>query len=1437
MNHPPHMISRENQFFPFSLDINSSSKGNTKTNDKYYPTPSSHPPAQSSLPPTTHYDFSTHISPSPLPPPSYFRKYLFNPQADVPHLSSFNDAPSPDPHNHFPPSDSPPFSSPTNKIPQRLAVVSMNICGASFNAHNFIKFSSAMAVASVNNADVVLFQETHSSIADALNLLRHNHHYWWTICEGDGRSRGVITGLKKSKFDKPHPQSITRDRIGRWCCITTPSRDGTLYQISNFYLPHFIQELTMKEFDHRVPLIRDAIQIAGGDFNHDSRRSDFSWLHDWADKRSSHFIFNEIPTWRNTSIIDHICIDDRLPSNEVELAVLPGNGHDHSIVLFKCSKDKANKTLFPNPRIDDRFAKSSVVHNEAIFRIGERPPGADPLEYLIKFVNTSRDIIVSDAKIIDKEADRDELNALVRCLRVHPSQVSANDKKFPSVASAIEAMKNVHCSKKKFLVKWKSFIRVSISDFRKEYGIPINHLFPKKTPKLPRFHATKNYVLVDHNRVVIEEGEKAAAALHSTWKNILGKKRNWNRDILDSLIDAHPKLFGPFPQEHEVNTTLLDEILQANYSSSQGDDGTPFSLLTSSYHLLRDTWIEFIRNMAKGFYCQHSELGNTLLNLIPKKEGMIETSDFRPIAVTNTIYRIAMKYWAKVIAEIVEPLISEPQRALLRGRTIHQAVTAVHDTFVNRVHNRLDTIFLQTDFSKAFDYVNRKALIRTLKRLNLPSFIINVARTALADNRMTLVSSNPQSFRGVTGVRQGCPVSPLLYLIIVDLLVHQLKDIDGIICIQAYADDNGLILDGVRALPKIFYTIKVYEAATGAELNVKKSSMMGWTKKRISIPREWKDINIVDESKYLGITIAKIPSSRKTWGDAINKISNAASFIKKTRCGFRMKIELINTYIVPTLQYISSFALMDFEVQKCIWGHIRRCLGSKGMSRHVLITKFQSLSIKPAIMDPYCRNIASLLSKPPSDHKGPISPHSIQFTRLVALKHFKEIVKDSDPAGFMYELLGDRERFFQWASKVGWKKVCLNIYNLCVYSPRHPIIPNLFNDLQLSHPLALYWVPRNIRFISNPNHKNAFILLLNKCWATDSKIDAINRDREVGVCKFCRRTKMTHKHLIAECDVIEWVYGNPLGHPLWPKSPSDILCCTRPLSANEVKVRAAILHCIFTGLQTDLNGPSLTNHIAAVLRAMLKDIDERKSNWKEKEVPKKHREKPPLSKYAHEMFFDGSADPNNLNGGYGYSILVNGNEVVAHGEALGNCTINEAEGLGAINGMRAALGRGILELSVKGDSKTIINMCEEDAPCLSPNLFWIYCEIQRLRKLFSGIEFIFTPREYNSRADVVAFTSCNAIECLPEITKEFTIVRPQRADPKITPHILPVPKFVKNPAYDTNAIIKDNLPVRSNSLTSRNNGSWLEEKDSSRKPTSSSKVKSHLSAAFDDPIT
>ena len=124
-------------------------------------------------------------------------------------------------------------------------------------------------------------------------------------------------------------------------------------------------------------------------------------------------------------------------------------------------------------------------------------------------------------------------------------------------------------------------------------------------------------------------------------------------------------------------------------------------------------------------------LGRVNLCYYLKIENISRLDQFQPISITNSDYQIVMRYWAKWLMESAREVISPEQNAIFAGRSIDNAVESIHDGFMEAVAEGKDMTILQTDFCKAYDYVNHEALMELLIGLNAPPQALEVVSKVL----------------------------------------------------------------------------------------------------------------------------------------------------------------------------------------------------------------------------------------------------------------------------------------------------------------------------------------------------------------------------------------------------------------------------------------------------------------------------------------------------------------------------------------------------------------------------------------------------------------------------------------------------------------------------------------------------------------------------------
>ena len=311
--------------------------------------------------------------------------------------------------------------------------------------------------------------------------------------------------------------------------------------------------------------------------------------------------------------------------------------------------------------------------------------------------------------------------------------------------------------------------------------------------------------------------------------------------------------------------------------------------------------------------------GDSDLYLIPKGTGNLSPLNFRPISVTSTIYRLITKYFSSEFRKVASNHLSSEQRALLLDRTITSAVIDVRDTFLDRIHNMIESHLLQTDLRKAYDFLNRDAIISILEKLNYPPHLINLSRIALRPSKSFIRVGRSKkdqeipSFSSVSGVKQGCPLAPYLYIITFDLFISKINPSlhPDILISRAYMDDLAVLLKSRKPLGKIGEIFQRYSNAVGAEMNFDKCCILSFPddEPNSSLPVPWNRMKPSTSAVYLGVNISTKGKLEDMWAAPLRKAKTVARNISGHKLPMTSCIYLVNTFLISLFQYLFRFFL------------------------------------------------------------------------------------------------------------------------------------------------------------------------------------------------------------------------------------------------------------------------------------------------------------------------------------------------------------------------------------------------------------------------------------------------------------------------------------------------------------------------------------------------
>lgn len=160
--------------------------------------------------------------------------------------------------------------------------------------------------------------------------------------------------------------------------------------------------------------------------------------------------------------------------------------------------------------------------------------------------------------------------------------------------------------------------------------------------------------------------------------------------------------------------------------------------------------------------------------LLPKKADQMLLANKRPITLLNTCYKIGAKAFQSRLSPILQRIISYQQSAFLPGRNIHHSLLLIGEMLQQAHESGEEHILLKLDISKAFDRLEWEFILAVVDRTGLTGLLTKFLRSGFrtASSHIILNGRPTGAFRLARSVRQGCPLSPLVFILAFDSITH-----------------------------------------------------------------------------------------------------------------------------------------------------------------------------------------------------------------------------------------------------------------------------------------------------------------------------------------------------------------------------------------------------------------------------------------------------------------------------------------------------------------------------------------------------------------------------------------------------------------------------------------------------------------------------------------
>ena len=421
------------------------------------------------------------------------------------------------------------------------------------------------------------------------------------------------------------------------------------------------------------------------------------------------------------------------------------------------------------------------------------------------------------------------------------------------------------------------------------------------------------------------------------FKNLLNTENTHHQEKQRPLSNLNPHM------DREISQEELDYVLlKSKIGKARGPDGilaeylkyAPRNVCKALLHLL---------NIIFSSAIYPTSWTNNFLKAIYKTGSTTDPGNYRGLAIGSAI----AKLYSAILLNRLEKFVTEENIisiCQIGFRKLFRTADHIYvlKTIINMKMSKGERLYAAfIDFKKAYDTVSRSILLDSLHSIgvgskfaeNIKAIYNQVQYTIKVKGKvMDPISSN-------LGLKQGCPLSPLLFnLYINDIAKYLNKNskepnirLQGFeITHFLYADDLVIISPTKKGLQDKLDNLSQFAKDKDLTINTKKSQVMIFNrggkllKDQFSI--DGKPLETVPSYTYLGVDIPTNGSFNPGMTQMNNKAKKAMmplyTTIMQFNIPFHKALKLFQTYVEPILLYnVENFAaLSEKQVEKCKQG-------------------------------------------------------------------------------------------------------------------------------------------------------------------------------------------------------------------------------------------------------------------------------------------------------------------------------------------------------------------------------------------------------------------------------------------------------------------------------------------------------------------------------------
>jgi hypothetical protein len=331
---------------------------------------------------------------------------------------------------------------------------------------------------------------------------------------------------------------------------------------------------------------------------------------------------------------------------------------------------------------------------------------------------------------------------------------------------------------------------------------------------------------------------------------------------------------------------------------------------------------------------------------LPKKGDLSQCGNWRGIMLLSIPSKVLTRIILERLKEALDKRLRSEQAGFRQDRSCTDHIATLRIIIEQSIEWQSPLYTTFVDFEKAFDSVDRETIWKLMQHYGIPPKLVSIIQQLYEDSSCQIIHNRKltNSFVVKTGVRQGCMLSPTIFLIVMDWIMRrttegsntgiqwtftkQLEDLD-------FADDVGLLSHKQQHAQSKLTRLAEEAEKTGLKINTGKTEVMRLNNRQEHpLQLQGEDLKETDRFTYLGSVVSTDGGADEDVRSRINKSRLAFNTLRpiwnSKALSQRSKIRIFNTNVKAVLLYGSETWRVTNTITNKIQTFINKCL------RHIL---------------------------------------------------------------------------------------------------------------------------------------------------------------------------------------------------------------------------------------------------------------------------------------------------------------------------------------------------------------------------------------------------------------------------------------------------------------------------------------------------------------------